>query len=332
MAEQECFAIFALWIYCSMRRWFLLMLLFVSCGKHNDRSISFYYWKTRFQLNEYEKETLARNNVSTLYVRYCDVDVNGPIAPVSFDSTANNYNIIPVVFIRNRVFEKMNPDTLAKNIFNLITSREVQFDCDWTERTRDNYFHFINTYKSLSKQRVSCTIRLHQVKYPKRTGIPPVDHGVLMYYNMGNIDASAQSSIYENEIARKYNAFIRDYPLTMDVALPIFSWGLKIRNGQVIELLNKIYFSHFENDPNFRPLRKDWFTAVNSCFKAGYYFEKGDAVKIERVSEADLLEMAENVNRNSNKKLRNILFYDLDSTNLVQYEKDIFQKVLGGFN
>jgi hypothetical protein len=330
--EAECFAIFALWIYCGMRRWIILSLVFISCKQHSNKSISFYYWKTQFHLNEYEKETLTRNGVNTLYVRYCDVDIDGPVAPVSFDSTARGYNIIPVVYIKNRVFEKINPDTLAENVFNFIKAGEVQFDCDWTEKTKENYFRFIRSFKNFSKQRVSCTIRLHQVKYPGRTGIPPVDYGVLMYYNMGSISAGPQSSIYERSIASKYNSFIRNYPLELDVALPVFSWGLKIREGRVVELLNKIYFAHFKNDSNFRYVKNNWFITTNACFKAGYYFAKDDMVKIEQVPAADLLQMAEDVNRNSNQKIRNILFYDLDSSNLAQYEKDIFQKVLGRFN
>ena len=102
-----------------------------------------------------------------------------------------------------------------------------------------------------------------------------------------------------------------------------------MRNGQVVELLNKIYFAHFKNDSNFRYVRENWFTVTNACFKAGYYFAKGDAVKIEDVPAADLLQMAEDVNAHSNNKIRNILFYDLDSANLVQYEKDIFKKSSG---
>ena len=153
-----------------------------------------------------------------------------------------------------------------------------------------------------------------------------------MYYNMGTINAGPQSSIYERSIAAKYNSFISDYPLTLDVALPIFSWGLQIRNGKVIGLLNKIYFAHFKNDSNFRYVHENWFTATNACFKAGYYFAKGDAVKIEQVPAKELLQMAADVNDHSNGRIRNIIFYDLDSANLVQYEKDIFQKVLGRFN
>ena len=83
---------------------------------------------------------------------------------------------------------------------------------------------------------------------------------------------------------------------------------------------------------NFREVRKHWFEAVQPCFKAGYYFAKGDAVKIEQVSTNDLLEMAQEINRNSNKNISTIIFYDLDSANLVQYEKDIYKKVVDQFN
>lgn len=328
----------------------IIIYLLSSCTAPSNKPISFYYWKTIFHLNNFEKATLTHNAVKTLYLRYCDVDLEPgapapkPISPISFDTTLHNYNIIPVVFIRNRTFNKLDSagiTTLAQNIFNLVSQinnsknlnpAEIQFDCDWTEKTKQHYFLFLTQYRAVSKQRISCTIRLHQVKYPQTTGIPPVDYGVLMYYNMGSINAGPQNSIYESSIANKYNSFISSYPLQLDVALPIFSWGLKIHDGKVSELLNKIYFAHFKNDSNFRYVSEKRFTAVNACFKAGYYFAKGDAVKIEQVSADDLLQMAKQINQHSNHEIRNIIFYDLDSTNLVQYEKDIYEKVAARFN
>lgn len=329
----------------------LVIILFTaSCSRDTTRHISFYYWKTSFHLNNYEKQTLADNAVQTVYVRYCDVDLEPgaaspkPVATIAFDTTAHTYNIVPVIFIKNRTFIKTQPaavSALADSVFKLVSQinstqkinpPEIQFDCDWTETTRENYFLFINRYRAISKQRISCTIRLHQVKYPGTTGIPPVDRGVLMYYNMGSINAGPQRSIYEKSVAGKYNSFISTYPLPLDVALPIFSWGLKIRNGRVTELLNKIYSRHFENDSNFRYLNKNLFTAVHPCFKAGYYFARGDAVKIEQVSTSDLFEMADDINRNSNKNINSIIFYDLDSANLVQYEKNLYKKVVDRFN
>lgn len=315
-------------VYC-----FALVVLF-ACEQPPGRKISFYYWQTGFHLSDVEKQALNENNVQQLYVRYCDVDIKpgtsepAVISPLRIDTAIN---IIPVIFIKNRVFENA-VEWLADSVFKFVSSYNqphemVQFDCDWTERTREAYFNFLKRYKQISGDKISATIRLHQVKYPKRTGIPPVDHAVLMYYNMGKIDAGQQNSIYEKATANRYNSYISDYPLAMDAALPIFSWGLKIRNGRVEQLLNKIYFFHFQNDSNFSAISSNRFVTNNACFKAGYYFAKGDVIKIENIPSDKLLEMAAGLSDHS-KKIKDIIFYDLDSSNLVQYEKDIFKKVL----
>ncbi|HEX2684786.1 MAG TPA: hypothetical protein VHL77_12665, partial [Ferruginibacter sp.] len=187
--------------------------------------MSFYYWKTNFNLNDKEKQALAYNNVKTLYVHYCDVGFSEekkeayPISTLGSVSSIHDYDIVPVIFIENLCFERLDAKgvkDLAKSIFtevnfinslSEITTGEIQFDCDWTERSKDKYFLFLKEYKDLSKQTVSCTIRLHQVKYPERTGVPPVDRGTLMYYNMGAINAGPENSIYEKSVASKYNSF-----------------------------------------------------------------------------------------------------------------------------
>lgn len=313
--------------------YFALSVL-IACGQRPERKISFYYWQTAFHLSDVERQALNENNVQQLYVRYCDIDVRpgtnepGVVSPLRIDTAID---VVPVIFIKNRVFENA-AEWLADSVFKFISSYKrvhamVQFDCDWTEGTKQAYFNFLKRYKELSGQKLSATIRLHQVKYPQRTGIPPVDHAVLMYYNMGKIDAGQQNSIYEKNTANRYNSYISSYPLEMDVALPIFSWALKINNGRVQQLLNKIYFSHFKNDSNFSAIGGNRFTTKNACFKAGYYFAKNDVIKIENIPSDKLLEMAGQLSDHS-KKINNIIFYDLDSSNLVQYEKDIFKKVL----
>jgi hypothetical protein len=125
-----------------------------------------------------------------------------PVSPVTFQASTEGYNIVPVIFIKNRTFIDVDSATvtaLADSVLKLVTQinntqklspQEIQFDCDWTETTRNSYFLFINHYRAASKQSISATIRLHQVKYPATTGIPPVDRGVLMYYNMGSINGT----------------------------------------------------------------------------------------------------------------------------------------------
>jgi hypothetical protein len=320
-------------------------LLLTSCDSAN-KSISFYYWKTTFKLNSYEQETLGNNNVKTLYLRYFDVDFTQgsfepePVSPVSMDISTKPYRIVPVIYIKNRVFERVDSAgirDLVENIFSFVSQinnthnirvDEIQFDCDWTATTRANYFYFINQYRAISRQVISATIRLHQVKYHQVTGIPPVDVGVLMFYNMGSINAGKTNSIYDKSIAGRYTSYIRSYPLKLDVALPIFLWSVQIRNGKVFQLLNKMNFSHFENDSNFNAVKKNWFAVKHDCFKGGYYFRQNDMIKIENVSTEDLREITGELNRYSNHRVRNLIFYDLDSVNLIHYDKDIFKEIL----
>ncbi|MBS1659435.1 MAG: hypothetical protein JST68_00145 [Bacteroidetes bacterium] len=308
--------------------------------------MSFYYWRTTFSLDSQEIHTLRDNTVDTLYVRYFDVDwpaadtAPTPLAPIRFESSPAGYTIIPVVYIRNKVFEKLTPAALpgfTNNVHTLIqrisqsqaiVSREVQFDCDWTERTKDTYFQFLRTYRTLSKQALSCTIRLHQVKYSGRTGIPPVDHGILMYYNMGAIDTSSLSSIYDKSISHRYTPSLRSYPLTLDLALPVFTWGLKVRDGKVVQLLDKMNTGLFDKDSSFRRQSPNRYTAAQGCFKSGYYFQAGDQVKIESVSAGDLKEIVTDVNQHTNHHIRNLIFFDLDSQNLQSYDKDLFKEIL----
>jgi hypothetical protein len=320
-----------------------------SCRSKPAPAISFYYWKTRYELNQYENKALAENDVQSLYLRYFDVDIDPgtgatkPVSAITFISPVDQKAIIPVVYIRNRVFEKADSNTidgLGKNIHQLITEinkmnkivvSEVQFDCDWTERTKDAFFLFLRSYKKLSGQVLSATIRLHQVKYSRRTGIPPVDQGVLMFYNMGTISASDANSIYEEKNALKYVSSLNQYPLRLDIALPIFSWGIGARNGKVHYLLNKMYVNDFEKDSNFVKISAGRFRAKSSFFKKGYYVMENDEIKIENIGAKDLIGMTNRLTKNTSQPVKKIIFYDLDSSNMINYESNIFQTVSQGF-
>src|SRR5687767_5036564 len=104
------------------------LFVIVSCRSKPAPAISFYYWKTNFELNQYENKILAQNNVQSLYVRYFDVDLDPgglpkPVSTVTFNSSVPRKSIIPVVYIKNRVFEKTDSNgifALGKNILQLI--------------------------------------------------------------------------------------------------------------------------------------------------------------------------------------------------------------------
>jgi hypothetical protein len=322
-------------------------LCLAGCTPSGETAVSFYYWKTVFRLSENEKQYLTRNKVSRLYIRYFDVILKDgkavPVSTISFSEQPEKTSIVPVVFIRNEVMLRKTPQTedLAKKVIDLINQinshnniscSEIQIDCDWTLQSRDNYFHFLRLFKKLAGKTLSATIRLHQVKYHKKTGIPEVDRGVLMYYNMGRITANSLNSIYDRKTAVRYTGSLKHYPLALDIALPVFSWGIHIRNHQVIGLLSKVDEATFSADTRFENAHP-FYEAKQNATSTGHYFAKGDRIKIESISTEDLEEMAGDLSDQVASKPREIIFYDLDNFNLThfEHEKELFQKISRAF-
>ncbi|HSD09012.1 hypothetical protein [Flavobacterium sp.] len=326
---------------------FVLCLLF-SCQQQEKPIISFYYWKTIFRLSPKEKNCLDENQVKRLYIRYFDIDLNPntkqpyPRTPIRFENKTDNFEIIPVIYIKNSVMidTQLNILDLAKKTNDFIQQinsktnihiQEIQIDCDWTLASKDNYLRFIEVFKKVSNKKLSATIRLHQIKYFKKTKIPNVDHGVLMYYNMGKIAPDSLNSIYDRNIAKRYLSSLKNYPLPINIALPIYSWSIHIRDGRIIRLINKTDSKKIKSNSSFVLTNNNWFICKKSTFLEGIFYKENDQLKIEEVTNQDLLEMAKDLKENTDQNPKEIIFYDLDGFNLKNYEKEIFEKVTDCF-
>lgn len=326
----------------------IILCFLTSCQQQEQPTISFYYWKTIFRLSPKEKNTLSTNEVKRLYIRYFDIDLSDqthkpyPRTPIRFEDATSGFEIIPVVYIKNKVMldKKLNILDLAQktnnfiqqiNSKNNITIQEIQIDCDWTLGSKDNYLRFIEAFKRVSNKKLSATIRLHQIKYFKKTKIPNVDRGVLMYYNMGKIAPDSLNSIYDRNIANRYLSSLQHYPLPIDIALPIYSWGIHIRDKKIIGLRNKIDTRNLKNSSSFVPTKNNWFTVRHSNFQEGIFYKENDQIKLETISKNDLLEMANDLEENTKQNPKEIIFYDLDEFNLKNYEEGLFKKVIDCF-
>ena len=288
------------------------------------------------------------NEVTKLYIRYFDIGQHPqtkepiPLSPIRFQDAVTKFEIVPVVFIQNKVMlsSSLDVEDLAQKTVRLIEeistknkikSQEIQIDCDWTLKSKDNYLKFIESVKKLSGKKLSATIRLHQVKYFKKTKIPNVDSGVLMYYNMGSIAPDSLNSIYDQKIAERYLKSLKKYPMHLDFALPIYSWGIHIRNQKVIGLRSKMNVAELKKDPNFQQLSGIFFKAKKSNYKNGVFYEENDLLKMETITAEDLKQMAEELGENTAQQPKEIIFYDLDEFNLKNYEKNIFEQVISCF-
>lgn len=326
----------------------LLLLLLLACQPSKKPAISFYYWKTIFELNPKEQAVLAQNNVQKLYVRYFDLTLDVaahqvyPTSPIHFKTPIKQFTVVPVVYIKNQIFldstivvkevAHKTADLITRiNTANGIACQEIQLDCDWTLRTKERYLEFVEVFKRASQKRISATIRLHQVKYFKKTKIPNVDSGVLMYYNMGKIAPDSLNSIYDRNIAEKYLESLKKYPLPLNFALPIYSWFIHIQNQKVIGVRAKLSVANLVKDKNFKRESEKYFRVIQSNYKNGVFYQENDILKLEAISSSDLLEMASDLQENTKESPSEILFYDLDQFNFNNYEKSIFEQVIAVF-
>lgn len=315
---------------------------FFSCNEKKESRIiepAFYYWKSVFTLSGYEQQKLDSLNVKTLYLKFFDVDWNEvmhepvPVAKIQFsDSSFKAYNIIPTIFITNACIQKLDSSQikpLAEKIMQLtrqfISSHqfkaipEVQFDCDWTAATKEKYFLLLTYFKSLKPNvAISATIRLHQVKFMNKTGVPPVNKGLLMCYNMGNLKNPATgNSIIETEELEKYTANLSAYPLPLDIALPLFDWKVLFRNNVYNGLVQNLPTAMLS--PGIAVQNNNRFTILKDTVLSGYDLKKGDVLRDEQSSYKEIVSTAASINRQIKNTSLRVSLYHVDSVILNKY-------------
>lgn len=227
----------------------LLLLLMVTSCQQRERLAegnAVYYWRTDFRLDSTERAFLSLYNINKVYCRYFDVVMNeeqGPIpnATITFsDSLPTGVEIIPTIYITEDCMHQ-EPKGLAEKLVKRIQQmnetndikgvQEIQIDCDYTSKSRKVYYQFLKEVKATWKQRLSTTIRLHQLSMEE----PPVDYGALMLYNTGDPRKwTERNPILDARDVYPYVKRLDDYPLPLAAAYPVFSW-LRVIQGVNIE-------------------------------------------------------------------------------------------------
>ncbi len=319
--------------------------IFSSCNEaKNDSEIepAFYYWKTVFKLSDFEKQRLDSLHVKTIYIKFFDVGWDDkaqrpvPIAKLQ----ANNFtlpqklSVIPTVFITNECIQKIHSSQIAEladNIYRLVHEiinshgfnniTEIQIDCDWTASTKSNYFLLLEKIKTLWKNTaipVSATIRLHQIKFMGKTGVPPVDRGLLMCYNMGNLkNIATKNSIIETAELKKYAGNLYNYPLPLDIALPLFDWKVLFRKNVYAGLIENLPDGVFTN--SFSTKKDNRYQLLKDTLLQGYDLKQGDVLRSEQSDCSEILSAAGEINKRLKNTRPRVSLYHLDSVILKKY-------------
>ena len=226
----------------------LLCLLTTGCSERQEltEGNAVYFWRTDLRLDSTELAFLQRYHINKVYCRYFDVviDEEGaepkPNATIAFSSTLpDSIELIPTVYITEDCMHQKHAG-LAEKIVKRIRQMnetndikhvsEIQIDCDYTSKSRKNYYEFLEEVKQAWGQTLSTTIRLHQLSMEA----PPVDYGVLMVYNTGDPRKwEERNPILDIRDVQPYLKRLDSYPLPLAAAYPVYQWVRTIRNIRI---------------------------------------------------------------------------------------------------
>ena len=228
----------------------LISLLCIGCSQQKQRELpegnAVYFWRTDLRLDSTEKAFLQQYHINKVYCRYFDVVMNDegtepkPNATISFSETLPaDIEIIPTVYITEDCMHQKHAG-LAEKIVKRIQQmnetndisgvREIQIDCDYTSRSRSNYYDFLKEVRQAWGKTVSTTIRLHQLSMET----PPADYGVLMVYNTGDPRKwEDRNPILDYRDVYPYLERLDNYQLPLATAYPVYLWVRNIQGVRV---------------------------------------------------------------------------------------------------
>jgi len=328
---------------------FLILVMIGACRKENSsKNISFYHWKSKAIYSKSFENAINTSRTNKIYLHYFDVNTvpnpnsnDDEIFPTyvlkSVSKEYQNFKIIPVVYIINKVFKTKDLDIKElsdriQKLINQITEKyfdekikQIQIDCDWTESTRGSYFELLKQLQNYFE--IDVTIRLHQIKYKKRTGIPPVKEGTLMLYNIGDLKNKQQNSTLESSIVKQYISSKTDYPLPLNIALPLFSQTVITNNDNKIKIIKNTERNILESDHHFKKIDDLNFIVVKDTLYKGFFLLKGYNLKLEEMDETVIITSYKLI-KESQLNINDIIFYHLDKKSLSNINlKELIEKL-----
>ncbi|MDX2133506.1 MAG: hypothetical protein SFV52_01895 [Saprospiraceae bacterium] len=334
----------------------LFLVVLLSCKKRKNAECAFYYWQTTLTGTEIQVQYLDSLRCKRLFIKVLDIgkdELTGTIRPyalleVSDTRLLQNRDWAPCVFITNEVFEGMSTekaDWLAERTLVAVDDiarrmpapyRELQIDCDWTAGTREAYFAYLDKVArgmdSLTE--LSATIRLHQYKFPGMTGVPPVDRGILMAYNTGDVvHFERENAIYNPRDADKYwHGRQSTYPLPLDLALPLFSWTLLYRDSVLYKIIPGIPWQDLNDSLRFglieQSLEVSRYRVMRETFIGGHYLRPGDLLRTEAISP----ELLEQIVWQAHKiHAQRVAFFHLDTAIINRFPPSLINEICAPF-
>jgi hypothetical protein len=287
-------------------------------------------------------------------VRLFDVDYDEntkhtiPVAPLRIETTDQPFTYVPVVFITQKAIVLLSDSgigQMAQNICTLADNicvqagmhpAELQLDCDWTSTSSKKYFALLKAIKEqkfMQGKALSCTIRLNQIKYQSLNGIPPADKGLVMIYGMGDLKKpGSHNSILDPGEAKAYLKYLSGYPLSVDVALPLFEWCVLFRENQFKGIIHEVATSYVKTSQLFKQKEGNTYICTADTSWQGYQFKANDIIRLESPSFDDIQAIARYSSARVKGKDLNVILFSCDSITLSKFSNNEMEAVYNSYN
>lgn len=279
---------------------------------------SAFRWRNAYWLEGGEEQAVQRNGLQRVYMKLLDIDwnlahgahpvsdVNVPYQWKSYEGGGywtNKVELVPSIYITNNTFTKITDkevDELAHKLLRKLrmecpsTIHGVMLDCDWSAKTKSKFFRLTRIMNDSLDVPLTATIRLHQYAQPKKTGVPPADRGMLMPYNVGRItEPGGTNSIFDRATAEPYFKNSESYPLSLDIGLPAFSWGVQFRKGAFMGILQEAQVNDAMNAGMLSGETWGTLQVVNENNERMPALHLGDEIRVERMTPEMIAQVAE---------------------------------------
>jgi hypothetical protein len=234
-----------------------------------------------------------------------------------------NAIVYPKDYYKQKDYKRINYDSVkALELAKLkVDFKEILIDCDWSEKSKDNYFYLLKQIKKeFPTAQISSTIRLWQYKFASKAGIPPVDKGLLMCYNLTKPDDfKTKNSIgTSNELAQYITH--GEYKLKLDIALPLYSWAVIFRGNQFKGILSD-YDQLLKDSIKLKKSSESKYILEDDVLVGQTYLRNGDEIRIEKISEEELDKMVSIIkDKIKIDKQTRITFFSFDKKYINNYE------------
>lgn len=329
------------------------------CPEGDIPARAVYFWKTTFSLSANEKSFLEEHGIGRIYLRLFDVALEKdaktneceavPVATTKFvQPVPKNIEIVPTVYITLEAMkfylsrEEELAELITTRIMNMCSYHdigpvhEIQFDCDWTENTRESYSLMCEYAKSILHKKgilLSGTIRLHQIG----EATYPFDRGVVMLYNTGTVkDCHTRNSILSYDDAYKYldvrkrtKKFLaarKENCSVIAFAYPLFRWSVVFDADGVFKcLMNRTDFSGISQ---IKKRDNSHYIVLDTVNPDDRWLCPGYTIRVERSEIDEVLSVKALAERTIGTGSNSNILYHLDSAIISNYSKNDIEKIL----